>query len=141
MSELVELGKRSAEVEEEESKSAEIVALSVPKKKFFRSRAHCNPLSHNDSFAYPRSPEDFLWQDLYPGIATEDRVVRFLDMGMGFGGLTVKLAELFPQSLVLGMEIRAKVTPPSCSCPPSPSLFSLSSCGMCIGLRICAAAH
>ena len=28
---------------------------------------------------------------------------------MGFGGLTVALAELFPSSLVLGMEIRAKV--------------------------------
>eukprot|EP01039_Chlorochromonas_danica_P007758 gene7758-8569_t len=109
MSELVELGKRSAQVEEEESKSGEIVALSVPKKKFFRSRAHCNPLSHNDSFAYPRTPEDFLWQDLYPGIPAEDRVVRILDMGMGFGGLTVKLAEIFPQTLVLGMEIRAKV--------------------------------
>ena len=25
----------------------------MPKKKYFRSRAHCNPLSHNDSFDYP----------------------------------------------------------------------------------------
>jgi tRNA (guanine-N7-)-methyltransferase len=35
--------------------------------------------------------------------------VSILDMGMGFGGLTVALAELFPEKLVLGMEIRAKV--------------------------------
>lgn len=24
--------------------------VKAPQKKFFRSRAHCNPLSHNDSF-------------------------------------------------------------------------------------------
>ena len=29
---------------------------------------------------------------------------------MGFGGLTVALASLFPDKLVLGMEIRPKVT-------------------------------
>ena len=45
----------------------------------------------------------------YPNIAEENRVVKFLDVGMGFGGLTVALAELFPEKLVLGMEIRAKV--------------------------------
>jgi tRNA (guanine-N7-)-methyltransferase len=30
-------------------------------------------------------------------------------IGMGFGGLTIALAQLFPDKLVLGMEIRAKV--------------------------------
>jgi tRNA (guanine-N7-)-methyltransferase len=25
-------------------------AVGMPQKKFYRSRAHCNPLSHNDSF-------------------------------------------------------------------------------------------
>lgn len=25
-------------------------AIKAPQKKFYRSRAHCNPLSHNDSF-------------------------------------------------------------------------------------------
>ena len=35
--------------------------------------------------------------------------MRIVDMGMGFGGLTVALAKLFPDQLVLGMEIRAKL--------------------------------
>eukprot|EP01031_Cornospumella_fuschlensis_P032645 gene32645-39469_t len=80
-----------------------------PQKRFFRSRAHCNPLSHNDSFAYPLNPSLVPWEEVYPNIPESQRVVKILDMGMGFGGLTVKLAELFPTTLVLGMEIRAKV--------------------------------
>ena len=28
----------------------------MPRKCFYRSRAHCNPLSHNDAFDYPVSP-------------------------------------------------------------------------------------
>lgn len=85
--------------------------VSMPKKRFFRSRAHCNPLSHNDSFLYPINPQAMDWTSLYPEIPTDQRIVRILDMGMGFGGLTVSLAELFPDKLVLGMEIRAKVMP------------------------------
>lgn len=100
MSEPSELGKRSAEV------AAENVDL-MPRKRFFRSRAHCNPLSHNDSFDPPERPSAVQWGELYPAIPNP--VVSILDMGMGFGGLTVKLAELFPAQLVLGMEIRAKV--------------------------------
>ena len=42
-------------------------------------------------------------------IPENERIVRYLDVGMGFGGLTVALAELYPNELVLGMEIRAKV--------------------------------
>lgn len=30
---------------------------SMPLKRYYRSRAHCNPLSHNDGFKYPLSPE------------------------------------------------------------------------------------
>lgn len=30
--------------------SSESQVIKAPQKKFFRSRAHCNPLSHNDSF-------------------------------------------------------------------------------------------
>ena len=36
-------------------------------------------------------------------------MVTVVDVGMGFGGLTIALAALFPDKLVLGMEIRAKV--------------------------------
>ncbi len=30
--------------------SAENEIIGMPQKKYYRSRAHCNPLSHNDSF-------------------------------------------------------------------------------------------
>ena len=36
-------------------------------------------------------------------------MVTILDIGCGFGGLTVGLASLYQDELVLGMEIRAKV--------------------------------
>ena len=41
-------------------------AEGYPCKKFFRSRAHCNPLSNNDGFEYPVSPDKFDWADIYP---------------------------------------------------------------------------
>ena len=93
------------------SKAASILLneKNFPKKRFFRSRAHCNPLSHNDGFDYPLSPEEANWSIMYPNIPQHDRIVRILDIGMGFGGLTVTLAKLFPEKLVLGMEIRAKL--------------------------------
>ena len=36
-------------------------------------------------------------------------VVRHLDIGCGYGGLTMALAKIFPDKLVLGLEIRAKI--------------------------------
>lgn len=35
--------------------------------------------------------------------------VRFADVGCGFGGLLVKLAPMYPDTLMLGMELRDKV--------------------------------
>lgn len=35
--------------------------------------------------------------------------VEFADIGCGFGGLLIKLAPLFPDRLMVGMEIRDKV--------------------------------
>ena len=81
----------------------------MPLKRFFRTRAHCNPLSHNDGFNYPVSPLEAKWDLHYPDVPAGDRVVTVVDVGMGFGGLTIALAALFPDKLVLGMEIRAKV--------------------------------
>ena len=78
-----------------------------PNKRFYRSRAHCNPLSHNDAFEYPPHPSKMDWSQLYPEVA--DPTVRFLDVGCGFGGLTVALSGLFPDKVVLALEIRAKV--------------------------------
>ncbi len=41
--------------------------------------------------------------------------VEFADVGCGFGGLTVRLAEAYPDKLVMGMELRDKVTGVHCS--------------------------
>lgn len=84
----------------------------MPQKKFYRQRAHCNPLSHNDAFDYPRKPQDMDWtKEHYPeppaGNSLQPTV---LDIGCGFGGLTIALATLLPTETILGMEIRAKVT-------------------------------
>jgi len=81
-----------------------------PQKKFYRQRAHCNPLSHNDSFDYPIRPDLMDWTiDHYPEMS-KGTVPTVLDIGCGFGGLTMALAPLLPNSVILGMEIRAKVT-------------------------------
>mmetsp|Transcript_17755 Transcript_17755/g.49176 ORF Transcript_17755/g.49176 Transcript_17755/m.49176 type:complete len:322 (+) Transcript_17755:176-1141(+) len=91
----------------------------MPQKKFYRQRAHCNPLSHNDNFQYPLRPDKMDWTaEHYPGWekykpsgTTEDAVVpTVLDIGCGFGGLTVALSTILPNETILGMEIRAKVT-------------------------------
>ncbi|GAB9463193.1 hypothetical protein Gpo141_00000662 [Globisporangium polare] len=82
--------------------------VKAPQKKFFRSRAHCNPLSHNDSFEYPVNPQLTDWSEHFPNI--ESPKVDFLDVGCGFGGLTVALGALFPDKLTLALEIRPKVT-------------------------------
>ena len=37
------------------------------------------------------------------------RRVEFADIGCGYGGLLVQLSPMFPQTLMLGMEIRVKV--------------------------------
>lgn len=37
-------------------------------------------------------------------------MAAFADVGCGFGGLTVRLAEAFPDKLVLAMELRDKVS-------------------------------
>jgi len=38
----------------------------MPQKKFYRSRAHCNPLSYNDGFQYPTTPAMCNWEPHYP---------------------------------------------------------------------------
>eukprot|EP00554_Chaetoceros_debilis_P006901 CAMPEP_0194074160 /NCGR_PEP_ID=MMETSP0149-20130528/1364_1 /TAXON_ID=122233 /ORGANISM="Chaetoceros debilis, Strain MM31A-1" /LENGTH=288 /DNA_ID=CAMNT_0038754285 /DNA_START=85 /DNA_END=951 /DNA_ORIENTATION=- len=88
----------------------------MPQKKFYRSRAHCNPLSHNDTFDYPSHPSKMDWSTHYPNFKTEEKsaanrvLPTVLDIGCGFGGLTIALATLLPTKAVLGLEIRAKVT-------------------------------
>lgn len=84
---------------------------TMPKKKFYRQRAHCNPLAHNDSFQYPWSLDDTSWlQEHFPNLPEGQRNPTVLDCGCGFGGLTVALAALLPEEVILGLEIRLKVT-------------------------------
>lgn len=78
----------------------------LPQKRFYRQRAHANPFSDHD-LSYPASPAAMDWSDLYP--AANVRRVEIADIGCGFGGLLVALAPHFPDSLILGLEIRLQV--------------------------------
>ncbi|KAI3425753.1 hypothetical protein D9Q98_007728 [Chlorella vulgaris] len=106
--------KRERDEEGAAQEAEEVVKL--PRKQFFRMRAHSNPL--NDAcFPVPLNPDSYDWAshfpELYAAAAAEGRpppLVDFADVGCGFGGLTVRLAEAYPDKLVLGMEIRDKVT-------------------------------
>ena len=49
------------------------------------------------------------WSGLLPKMTGESRV-EFADVGCGYGGLLVALAPLFPDTFMLGMEIRTKVS-------------------------------
>ncbi|KAM9799923.1 tRNA (guanine-N(7)-)-methyltransferase isoform X2 [Syngnathus typhle] len=56
------------------------------------------------------------WSTLYPQFFSEEQSgegtpqVEFADIGCGYGGLLVELAPLFPDKLMLGLEIRVKVS-------------------------------
>eukprot|EP00249_Psilotum_nudum_P017344 c26273_g1_i1 orf=526-1449(-) len=132
----------------------------LPRKRFYRARAHSNPLS-DSHFPVPVSPDHVDWAEHFPvffksrgkemarcpesssgdqvpggcsvedagmvdrlaegipdgsgvtqsdRIEEEDRQVRFADVGCGFGGLLVKLSPMFPGTLMIGMELRDKVS-------------------------------
>lgn len=53
------------------------------------------------------------WTKYYPDkINTEcnNKQVEFVDVGCGYGGLLVTLSPMFPDTLMVGMEIRVKVS-------------------------------
>ncbi|KAH7312240.1 PXA domain-containing protein [Stachybotrys elegans] len=95
-------------------------AVTLPRKRFYRQRAHANPFSDHN-LVYPASPADMDWSELYPDFVAEEQLepsakpprmrkdVEIVDIGCGFGGLTVALAPLMPQTLILGLEIRMSV--------------------------------
>ena len=62
-----------AEPEEPEANTNSVnetlASNGAPKKRFYRSRAHCNPLSHNDGFSYPMSALHMDWSIHYPQIS------------------------------------------------------------------------
>ncbi|KAF9516909.1 hypothetical protein BS47DRAFT_1436689 [Hydnum rufescens UP504] len=80
----------------------------MPQKRYYRQRAHANPFSDH-SLVYPASPSAMDWKAHYPSMSPE-QTVEFADIGCGFGGLLIALAPMFPDTLMLGMEIRITVT-------------------------------
>ncbi|THH14696.1 hypothetical protein EW146_g5672 [Bondarzewia mesenterica] len=82
----------------------------LPQKKHYRQRAHANPFSDH-ALAYPCSPDAVDWSVHYPAFAASGiRSPAFADVGCGFGGLLIALAPLFPDTLMLGLEIRVQVS-------------------------------
>jgi tRNA (guanine-N7-)-methyltransferase len=78
-----------------------------------RIRAHVNPLSVL-SYDYPNTPNDANWGNYFPKYFADkskqdDQLVRFADIGCGFGGLLEALSKSYPKKLILGMEIRDPV--------------------------------
>ncbi|XP_022207709.1 tRNA (guanine-N(7)-)-methyltransferase [Nilaparvata lugens] len=93
-----------------------MTAKSLPQKKYYRQRAHSNPIADH-CFDYPVSPDSMNWSSLYPDFFSKDgeqnseqKQVEFADVGCGYGGLLVTLSTMFPETLILGMEIRVKVS-------------------------------
>ncbi|AMD22954.1 HHR185Wp [Eremothecium sinecaudum] len=94
--------------------TVEVDKLELPKKRYYRQRAHSNPFSDHQ-LEYPVSPDLMDWSKLYPHYYDKDtkqmtKDVTIADIGCGFGGLLVDLATAFPDKLALGMEIRVQVT-------------------------------
>ncbi|KAI0084094.1 putative methyltransferase [Irpex rosettiformis] len=81
----------------------------LPQKRHYRQRAHANPFSDH-ALDYPSSPVNMDWAAHYPAFAASSKTPEFADVGCGFGGLLVTLAPLFPDTLMLGMEIRVQVS-------------------------------
>ncbi|KAL2262730.1 hypothetical protein VTK26DRAFT_268 [Humicola hyalothermophila] len=108
----------------------------LPRKKFYRQRAHANPFSDHQ-LIYPPHPDQMDWSTLYPDYVVDEpqgqqqtpspetllnqslapvkpkrlkQDVEVADIGCGFGGLLVALAPMMPDTLVLGLEIRVSVT-------------------------------
>jgi tRNA (guanine-N7-)-methyltransferase len=81
--------------------------VQLPQKRYYRQRAHSNPLAHH-CFDYPVSPTNEIWDEKYP--KRNEREVEILDIGCGYGGLLIQLSKHFPNCLLLGLEIRVKVS-------------------------------
>ncbi|CAH0555011.1 unnamed protein product [Brassicogethes aeneus] len=91
--------------------SSEVVSL--PQKRYYRQRAHSNPIADH-CFDYPLTPSDMNWEKYYPEKvklgSKNNPEVQFADIGCGYGGLLITLATMFPETLMIGMEIRVKVS-------------------------------
>lgn len=91
-------------------------STGLPRKRFYRARAHSNPLS-DSHFPVPISPSHVDYSLHYPlfspssdQAADGSSKIKFADIGCGFGGLLISLSTLFPEKLMIGMELRDKVS-------------------------------
>lgn len=50
------------------------------------------------------------WSPHFSEIVSKEKKITIADVGCGFGGLLFALSPLFPDTLILGMEIRIQVT-------------------------------
>lgn len=111
-------GKRTAEedvagigTDGDESDGSEI---ERPRKSIHRQRAHNNPLATNRLWC-PDTPASVPVAEYYPGLlapsaAPSSNVIRWVDLGCGFGSLILELARVERRELILGMELRHKPT-------------------------------
>lgn len=89
--------------------------IKTPKKRDYRQRAHCNPLSDR-LIPFPLNPNEIDWADFYPILHADteqkiiDKTPTILDIGCGYGGMSFALGSLFPTKLILGLEIRCVAT-------------------------------
>ncbi|RHZ74670.1 tRNA (guanine-N(7)-)-methyltransferase (tRNA(m7G46)-methyltransferase) [Aspergillus turcosus] len=103
------------------AEASDVAEIKLPKKKYYRQRAHANPFSDH-ALKYPLSPAHMDWSSHYPAFVDPDpshtnlagarnlvKDVEVVDIGCGFGGLLIGLAPLLPESLIVGMEIRVSV--------------------------------
>jgi tRNA G46 methylase TrmB len=66
---------------------------------------------HRVDISSPINPAAMDWTSLYPEFPpSTDRKVTIADIGCGFGGLLFALSPIFPDTLLLGIEIRIQVT-------------------------------
>nr|XP_045007893.1 tRNA (guanine-N(7)-)-methyltransferase isoform X1 [Jaculus jaculus] len=149
-----------------EAGNAAVAEAPQPQKRYYRQRAHSNPMADH-TLCYPVKPEEMDWSELYPEFFAPltqnpshddpkdkkkkqaEAQVEFADIGCGYGGLLglwplpwrrwgrlpqvplrtwvvlsgssscmshftcsvlVELSPLFPNTLILGLEIRVKVS-------------------------------
>ena len=69
-----------------------------------RIRAHANPLA--DDIPFPLAPSAVDWAEYFGDASV---AVTTADIGCGFGGLLIALAETFPNERAVGLEIRERV--------------------------------
>lgn len=68
----------------------------MPKKKFYRQRAHCNPLC-DSVIDVPQRASAVDWSQHYPALIQDSHAadapqVTIADVGCGFGGMSIACA-------------------------------------------------